>query len=262
MRCNPGRLNMIDRRGGDGGTGFLCAWPLLEVAGRCRRPELMDQPGLDATEHVRALRGLGRINRVSRSAEIYWPELRRLAEAHPGRPTRVLDLASGGGDVPIALAGRAIRSDLDIRVEGCDKSPVAMQFAAQRASDRGLAVRFFTLDVLGDDLPMGYDVVISSLFLHHLGESEAVGLIGKMRSAAGRLILINDLVRGPIEYFLAWAGCRLLSRSPIVRHDGPVSVSAAFTMSEARELARQASLDGVKLTRHWPGRFLLSWSRR
>jgi hypothetical protein len=84
---------------------------------------------------------------------------------------------------------------------------------------------------------------------------------GWMASAAGRIILINDLLRGPIEYVLAWAGCRLLSRSPVVRHDGPVSVRAAFNLAEVRDLAKQAGMDGVKLSTHWPGRFLLSWSR-
>ena len=78
----------------------------------------------------------------------------------------------------------------------------------------------------------------------------------------GKLIMINDLLRGPLEYALAWTGCRLLTRSRIVRHDGPVSVRAAFTMGEVRDLASQAGLEGVNLTRHWPGRFLLSWSRR
>jgi hypothetical protein len=99
------------------------------------------------------------------------------------------------------------------------------------------------------------------LFLHHLAEHDAARLLGQMARAAATGILINDLVRGPLEYALAWLGCRLLSTSPIVRHDGPVSVRAAFTVPEVRELARQAGLDNITLTRHWPGRFLLSWSR-
>jgi SAM-dependent methyltransferase len=236
-------------------------WPLVDTAERTRRPELMDQPGLDAAEHARALQGLGRINRISRSAAIYWPELSRLAKARSGEPMRVLDLASGGGDVPLSLARRAKRSGLELHIDGCDKSFEAMRFAGERAAARGIAVRFFTLDALVDELPAGYDVVISSLFLHHLEEGDAVGLLGRMARAAGRLVLVNDLLRGPVEYALAWVGCRLLSRSRIVRHDGPVSVSAAFTLAEARELANLAGLAGAKLSTHWPGRFLLAWSR-
>jgi SAM-dependent methyltransferase len=235
--------------------------PLPAAEERRRCPELMDQPGLDAAEHARALSGLGRINRISKSAAMYWPELRRLAEARAGRPLRVLDVASGGGDVPIALARRALRSGLDIIIEGCDRSPAAVQFASEQAVARALPLRFFTLDALGDEIPSGFDVIVSSLFLHHLDEHEAVGLLERIARAAGKLIMINDLRRGQFEYALAWAGCRLLSRSRIVRHDGPVSVRAAFTMKEVRDLASEAGLEGVRLTRHWPGRFLLSWSR-
>ncbi|MFI5455339.1 MAG: methyltransferase domain-containing protein [Isosphaerales bacterium] len=233
---------------------------LVHLAQRRRRPELMDQPGLDAGEHARALRGLGRINRLSLSDAILWPAVARLAHDSGGAPIRVLDLASGGGDVPIALACRAARASLNLRVEGCDISRGAVHFARQRAIERGVAVRFFTLNALADSIPKGYDVLTCSLFLHHLDEADAVRLLRKMADAARRLVLVDDLVRGRLGYALAWAGCRLLSRSPIVRHDGPVSVSSAFTPAEVRELAKRAGLEGVSLTRHWPRRFLLSWS--
>jgi SAM-dependent methyltransferase len=236
--------------------------PEVVVATRQRRPELMDGPDLDSVEHARALIGLGRINWVSRSAAIYWPELRRIASAHSGAPLRVLDLASGGGDVPLALACRAMKSRLDLRIEGCDRSFEATQFASEQAAVRGVPVRFFSLDALADEIPSGYDVIISSLFLHHLAEDDAVGLLERMARAAEKAIMINDLIRGSLEYALAWVGCRLLSSSPIVRHDGPVSVRAAFTLPEVRELAASAGLHHLHLTRRWPGRFLLLWSRR
>ena len=41
--------------------------------------ELMDQPDLDQTLHIHALRGLQRINAVSRSAAILWPAIADLA---------------------------------------------------------------------------------------------------------------------------------------------------------------------------------------
>ena len=41
--------------------------------------ELMDQPGLDPAFHVEALRGLQRINAVSRGATILWSPIAELA---------------------------------------------------------------------------------------------------------------------------------------------------------------------------------------
>ena len=117
---------------------------------------------------------------MSRSASIYWSELCRLARTACDRPLRVLDVASGGGDVPIALALRAMRSRLEMQFEGCDRSAGAMQFASDKAAARGVAIRFFRLDVLEEEIPPGFDVIISSLFLHHLSGSEAVGLLRSM----------------------------------------------------------------------------------
>jgi SAM-dependent methyltransferase len=235
---------------------------MASLGHRCRAAEIMDQPGLVAVEHAAALMGLGRINRVSGSAAILWPAIENLARRHAGRAIRVLDLATGGGDVPIMLARRARRAGVDVAIAGCDISPVAVAFAARSANEAAVPVRFFRLDALNETLPEGPDVVTCSLFLHHLGDDEAVRLLRKMAEAAGSTVLVNDLLRSRVGYWLAWSGCRLLSRSPIVHHDGPASVRAAFSLAEAGELAYRAGLDGVRLSRRWPGRFLLSWSRQ
>ena len=233
----------------------------LPLSKRCRRAELMDQPGLDAAEHAHALRGLARINRLSRSDAILWPAIERLARTDRSSPIRVLDVASGGGDVPIALANRARAAGLHVEVEGCDISPEAVRYARRQAEQNGLALRFFNLDILNEPIPAGYDVVTCSLFLHHLAEADARAFLRNAAGATSRLLLVNDLVRGPVGYLLAWFACRLLTRSPVVHYDGPVSVAGAFTLAEVRELAAGAGLEGVKLARHWPRRFLLSWSR-
>ena len=221
----------------------------------------MDDPGLDPTEHARALRGLGRINWFSRSAAILWPSIARLARDRAGRPIRVLDLASGGGDVPIALARRAASAGLTVEVEGSDASAEAVRFATSQAEASGAPVPFRVLDALRDPIPAGFDVVSCSLFLHHLDRPDAARLLRSMAGAAARMVLVNDLARSRVGYGLAWVGCRLLSRSPVVHHDGPVSVAAAFTPAEALDLARESGLDGATVARRWPERFLLAWSR-
>lgn len=221
----------------------------------------MDQPELDQGLHEQALRGLGQINFLSRSAGILWPAVRRLAAQTGGRPLRLLDVASGGGDVTLALERKARAAGLSLQIDGCDKSPVAIAFAKRNAESRASQARFFELDVLGDSLPSGYDVVACSLFLHHLEQDEAVHLLRSMAAAAGKMVLVNDLVRSRTGYLLAQVAGRVITRSPIVHIDGPLSVAGAFTPAEALELARQAGLEGATCARHWPQRFLLSWSR-
>ncbi|OYV88703.1 MAG: hypothetical protein B7Z73_07975, partial [Planctomycetia bacterium 21-64-5] len=178
------------------------------------------------------------------------------------RPLRILDLASGGGDVAVGLALEARRAGVTVEIDGCDISPVAVTLAQAQACGAGLTqLRFFKHDVVRDELPGDYDVVTCSLFLHHLDEADAVRVMRKMAVSAQRLVLIDDLRRSPLGYALAWTGCRMLTRSPVAQTDGPRSVRAAFTLDEVARLADQAGLGGFRLSRHWPQRFLLSWSK-
>lgn len=225
------------------------------------QPEIMDQPGLAEQEHIAALRGLARINWWSGSARLLWPPIRDLARENPSRPLRVLDVATGGGDVPIRLWRRARQAGLPIQVDGCDRSSTAVGHATRNAEHRRADVRFFPLDALNEPLPSGFDVVVSSLFLHHLTEEQAVELLRRTGEAANRLVLINDLARSRAGYALAYAGTRLLSRSWVAHVDGPRSVEAAFTPAEALALAQRAGLTGATVARRWPCRFLLTWRR-
>src|SRR5262245_55588431 len=164
---------------------------LSQLRERHLQPEWMDRPDLDARQHQDALRGLERLNRWSGSARILWRPLARLAAETPGRPCRVLDIATGGGDVPRALWRRARRAGISLVLEGCDISPVALAHARQRCSEQEVEVHLFQADVLRDPLPSGYDAVVSSLFLHHLTEHQAINVLRRM-AAAGRLVLVND----------------------------------------------------------------------
>jgi hypothetical protein len=137
-----------------------------------------------------------------------------------------------------------------------------VSFATAAAARAGLpGMHFFQLNVLQDELPRDYDVIMCTLFLHHLEQREAERMLRRMAEAARRGVLVDDLVRGRTGYFLAWAGARLLTRSTIVHVDGPLSVRSAFTVSEARALAERAGLQGAEFRRHWPQRFLLSWRK-
>ena len=86
-------------------------------------------------------------------------------------------------------------------------------------------------------------------------------LLGRMKAAARRLVLVSDLRRSLLGYAFAGIGCRLLSRSDVFLEDGMRSIAAAFTTEEARRLAAESGLDGARLSQVWPQRWLLTWNR-
>jgi len=235
---------------------------LPDLRGRHRERELMDAPHLDPERHVRALKALARVNRVSMVAARVWQDVLQLSrerrEGGRDRALRLLDVGCGGGDVVVRVARRARAAGVLLEVHGCDLSPVALEHGSCEAERWGVEADFFARDVLAEGLPGGYDLVCSSLFHHHLSRAEAVDLFRGM-AAAGRRVLVQDLLRGTVGYALAWWGLRLLSSSEVAHVDGPRSVRAAFTLPEVRAMATEAGLVGAVVRRSWPERFVLRW---
>lgn len=231
----------------------------LDLAVRDRRPELMDDPALAADAHHAALAGLSRANSLSLAHRTLWRPLAARMRRDPSRRWRLLDVATGAGDVPLALARRARAAGFDLDVSGCDLSETAIDHATRRAKAAGLPATFFRRDLLAEGVPPGYDFVTCSLFLHHLDASDAVRLLRSIGESAGVLALVSDLRRTRAGYALAFAVTRLLTRSRIVHVDGPLSVRAAFTIDEARTLATDAGLaPRTRITPVWPQRFLMT----
>jgi SAM-dependent methyltransferase len=234
----------------------------------------MDAPGIDSGLHLDALDGLSRIHRMTFTARRLWSVIRR--ECEPVETAlRILEIGSGGGDVLTAMASAAPEHIF----HGIDLSSTAVERARDRG--QGLAnLRFFVGDVTAGDStryppdlsnpgsgfdPCGdgrtrvkYDVVFSSLFLHHFDDTDALKILTRCRLTANRLVLIDDLRRTRTGYAAAWLAGRLLSRSPVVRHDAVVSVAGAYTEADVGALARAAGCRHVIVTTRWRRRFLLA----
>ncbi|MCB0359866.1 MAG: methyltransferase domain-containing protein, partial [Bdellovibrionales bacterium] len=137
-------------------------------------PELMDQPGVDPEDYRVCLDGLRRINVLSRVAERFWRTTVRALRLTPGATLRVVDTACGGADVSLRFATLARQAGVRVNVTLQDRSSHALAVAVERFS--GTAIPFSTLqtDLSIADLPEEFDVVLNSLFLHHLPEKSVV----------------------------------------------------------------------------------------
>jgi ubiquinone/menaquinone biosynthesis C-methylase UbiE len=215
---------------------------------RRNRPELMDQPHVEERELAADLRNLAWINRLLGGHAVIRAHLPREVRGQgsgvrgrgPGStpPLTVLDVATGGGDIPRWLVRRR-----PVDVIGGDLQPQMLQLARQWSA--GLPIRFIRCDARR--LPFrdrSVDLVLCSLMLHHLTEPDAVQALRELGRVARRRLVVNDLRRSRTAYALIWLITRF-SRNPLTRYDSPVSVERAFTPAELASLARAAGLDRV-----------------
>jgi len=228
---------------------------------RILEPEDIDDPALAKEELFGALEGLTRINFLSASAGSVWGPMLCLARELKLDRLRVLDVATGGGDIPLALWQKGKRAGLRLEIVGVDISERALEFAQRNCTECGSDVHFEQRDILRDGLPDGFDVIVSSLFLHHLTNDQAGELLTAAAVKAKHLVLINDLRRGWYGLTLAYFAGHVLSSSPVVRVDAVRSVRAAFTMQEALVIAEAAGMKGATVHRRWPARYLLQWRK-
>jgi len=233
------------------------AWFLSK---RKREDEWMDRPDVPADQHARALVGLARINVVSRASLA----MRKAILQHLGgqpRRLRLTDVACGAGDVPVSVAAQLRRRGFDIQLTLCDRSATALEVARQHAVAAGISnVTILPLDVTRGSLPQA-DVVTCSLFLHHLDRPEVVAVLKTLQAAAGQLLVVSDIRRSFSAWTGSWLTCFLLTRSPIVHYDGPVSVRAAWTPQELRAMAEEAGMTGAVIALAPGCRMQLVWRR-
>src|SRR5215470_15910347 len=120
---------------------------------RVREPELMDDPALDEAKHLAALDDLARANRISRIEDCLFKRIELAARAVAPQPLCVLDLATGSGDLPIALWQRCSAQGIAVELSASDISRRSIDYAGQRAKARGAEVNFFVLDAVHDPFP-------------------------------------------------------------------------------------------------------------
>ena len=208
----------------------------------------MDAPGVDRDELVECLGDLARGNRLSGGLLLTLRSLSRLAAGTPpGGEISILDVATGGGDFPRAMARWASKKGYTPRITATDASPEILELSVglePEASRSGPGIiHYETADALALEYQdNSFDFATCSLFLHHLVPSSAVKLLGELARVSRKGIVVNDLVRSWVGYFGTVAFTRATSKNRLFRHDGPLSVRKAYTRREMQDLVQSAGL--------------------
>lgn len=218
----------------------------------------MDTEAVSAADFAGCLADLAAVNSVTLARPPTIAFMRRVSRGMvAGAQLSVLDVGFGEGDMLRRIYRWGIRRGLRMELSGVDLNPWSTT-AARAATPAAMGIRYITGDLF--DLPWGEtDVVISSLFTHHLTDAQVVEFLVWMETRARRGWFVNDLHRHPIAYH----GFRLLSGAAgwhrFVQHDGPISVARSFRRRDWEALLRQAGLAGCAVVRwHMPFRLCIS----
>jgi 2-polyprenyl-3-methyl-5-hydroxy-6-metoxy-1,4-benzoquinol methylase len=199
--------------------------------------EMMDRPQPVSHELERDLERLRQLNRWFGSHRLVSTFIRRWIT--PGAQMRVVDLATGSGDIPRLLVDHARKIGARIEVDAVDRQPATLEIASRLSTDYP-EISYHEANILEWGSAQTYDIALCSLVLHHFSDDDAAEVLRRCRELSKRFVLVSDLRRG----FLLVGGVYMLTaiifREPMTRFDARVSAQRAFSFREMSELAMRA----------------------
>jgi 2-polyprenyl-3-methyl-5-hydroxy-6-metoxy-1,4-benzoquinol methylase len=209
--------------------------------------EMMDRPQPVSPELERDLQRIRQLNSWSGSYRLVLSFTRRWIKSatadssggEPGARMRIVDLATGSGDIPRVIVDHARKIGAHVAIDAVDRQAATLQIA-RKLSVGYPEISYYEANVLEWDPMEPYDMVLCTLALHHFSDEDAVSVLRKCRELSRRFVLVSDLRRG----FLLKTGVYLLTtlilREPMTRHDARLSCERAFSFFETRDLALRA----------------------
>src|ERR1700712_5566088 len=99
---------------------------------RSNAAELMDGVGLDLAELKQNFRDIRRVNQLLGGTATVMRHLPKLIETVPtNRPVAILDLATGAGDIPVAIVRWARQQRRVVSIVASDSSPEILEIARE-----------------------------------------------------------------------------------------------------------------------------------
>ncbi len=227
--------------------------------------EWMDEPCTYADWNA-ALRDIAQMNRLLRGAAPTLAFIDRVVRTRGVgyEPLHVVDVGCGDGEMLRRIARWAAKRSVPVRLTGVDMNPYAARAARERDREQRVSaktVTWVTANALKVELEAPVDVVISSLFTHHLTDAEIVRFLRWMENTARWGWMIDDLRRSARSHRLFGWLARAMRWHRFVVHDGPVSIRRAFVAKDWEGMLRAAGITGMQVVERGVGRLCVERPR-
>ena len=199
--------------------------------------EMMDRPQPVSAELERDLERLRQLNRWFGSHRLVLNFMRRWIKPHTR--TRIVDLATGSGDIPRLIANYARGIRAQVEIDAFDRQSATLEISRKLSSGYP-EIYYREADILEWNAAETYDIALCTLALHHFSDEDAASVLRRCRQLSRRFVLVSDLRRGILLRTGVYLLTTMIFREPMTRHDARLSAARAFSFTEMRDLALRA----------------------
>lgn len=224
---------------------------------RSYKLERLDRGEYTPEEYARWQEEMKLINRVLGDMRALRLSLLAEIRKQEEKDFSVLDVGAGSGELLREAAKWTNGKSFFVGAELNEEAAKTIKSKSNGRNIQSVKCNALTLPFADDS----FDYTISSLFLHHLKETEAVMLLKEMSRVSRKKIFVIDLHRHPMAYYLYKTFSPLFLQR-FTQEDGALSILRSFQPQELKDLARMANLEDVKVERCAAFRLILSGRKK
>ncbi|MDX2245467.1 MAG: methyltransferase domain-containing protein [Bacteroidia bacterium] len=228
---------------------------------RTNLSEIMDDHDLTGDILRAELDNLDTINRLLGGRGVVLDGIKKALKKIHNRPVNIADLGCGGGDILRVIAKWAAKEGVSVRLYGIDINETCILYAREKSSDYP-EITFLQADSFSEDMPdRSYDIVICSLFLHHFSDTQLPQIFRHLLRISRSAVIVNDLQRHWLPFFLFRILTGVLRAPFVVRHDGLISIMRGFTRKELDDWMKVLNPKAWSIRWKWAFRYQLVFYR-
>lgn len=229
---------------------------IINTKERSTQIELMDDFSVEGNLLRDSLDSLANINKWLGGNIVTLNGIKKvLKEYNKQKPLTILDMGCGNGDMLRELAKYGKKAGYHFTLIGIDANRHTINYA-EELSVNYPEISYLQQDVFSEDFQqLQYDLVLATLFLHHFSEDEIIKLLSPILKKATLGIVVNDLNRNKLAYYLFRFLC-LFIKNPMTKEDGLISVLRAFKKEDLEKISKKLH---AKSTIQWKWAFRYQW---
>ncbi len=229
---------------------------LVDLSHRNTEPELMDNPMIDSDTLKEVLIDLNRVNKMLNGKKITVNAVAQLIKEHPKEVYTIVDMGCGDGWMLRELALFCKKKNIKANFIGVDFSERAIQLA-KLASVSYPEIQFLQQDILSlKASDLGCDILMCTLTMHHFNDEQISIFLKKFTNLARFGIVVNDLQRSRLAYYLFTVFGSIFIKTSIAKHDGLISIKSGFTKADLLNLAKGLPHIKHRIQSKWAFRYI------
>ncbi len=206
---------------------------MVSTKQRSAEAEIMDKFDFQGQELVSVLQEIDRVNTSLGGHRVTIKAIKQLLKSKPEKTNwRIADLGCGSGASLRVINRWAIKQGLNLQLVGIDANPHIIKIARNLSSSHS-QITFECVDVFSEDFKqLEFDIIFSSLTFHHFKNQAIIHLLQHLETQVKYGIIINDLHRHRLAYYLFKWYAHWFMQSKVAKHDGLISVLRGFKSAD------------------------------